>query len=114
MVCLGSLELERRSLIHCSSVVLTASHYSEGSAGLKHQFSSLLILWVSHLHVHSVDGSGLASDVSIAGASVSQEHVSKLLSPLTNNNNPDNEKLWGGLEHSMIITFDCHWTRPGP
>ena len=41
-----------------------------------------------HLEVHSVDGPGLPDDVSATGAGVCEEHMSKLLTTLSNNNNP--------------------------
>ena len=45
-----------------------------------------------HLEVHSVNGPGLAGDVSVTGSSVSKKHVSKLLPTLSNNNNPEGVK----------------------
>ena len=44
--------------------------------------------YLTHLHVTGVDGSCLASDVTIAGASVCQEHVSKLLPSLPHHHYP--------------------------
>ena len=73
VVRLGSLELERWSLVHGGRVVLAARHDTERSAGLE---------------VHGVDGPGLAGDVSVAGPGVGQEDVTVLLASLTNNNHP--------------------------
>ena len=74
VVRLGSLELERWSLVHGGRVVLAPRHDTERSAGLQ---------------VHGVDGPGLAGDVSVAGPSVGQEDVAVLLATLANNNHPD-------------------------
>ena len=69
VVCLGSLELEGRPLIHGRSVVLAARHNTEGPAGLQ---------------VHGVDGPSLAGDVAVAGSGVGKEDMAVLLSTLTN------------------------------
>ena len=42
----------------------------------------------SYLEVHSIDRPGLTRDIPIAGASVSQEDVTKLLTALANHNDP--------------------------
>ena len=112
MVCLGSLELERRSFIHCCSVVLAASHYSEGSAGLKHQ--SVHCAYSGCLTFMSTVLMGLVWPV-----------MSPLLVPVSARNTCPNFSLPSPtttiltmrscvVDYIMITTFDCHWTRPGP
>ena len=90
MISLCSFELERRSLVHSGSVVLASCHNAKRPARLKiiKNYFHIHPGDLPHLEVDGVDGPGLPGDVSITGSSVSQEHVSKLLSTLPNNNNP--------------------------
>ena len=73
MLSLGPLELERRPLVHSSSVVFAASHDSERSR------------W---LEVDGVDGPRLPGDVAVAGAGVGEEDVAELLPALAHHHDP--------------------------
>ena len=67
VVRLGALELEGRSLVDCSRVVLAACDDPEGPG---------------RLEVDRVNWPGLAGDVTVTRARVGQEHVTKLLPTL--------------------------------
>ena len=47
----------------------------------------------SYLEIYGIDRSGLAGNVSVAGTSVGQEDMAKLLPTLANNHNPKLSKV---------------------